>query len=101
MVIYYKLEMAQEIDPFVPVKGKMCPYGGWCRICMNNLIDEAGKIPNNIVFSDNFFRDYPGASRGYHGGPNFCKAHQDDKIKYEAEEEESQKRFLESLKERT
>lgn len=68
--------MSNTDDEFVPVKGKLCPYGGWCYTCFNKLMKEA----NNL---QQFLQDYPGSSRGYHGGLNFCKAHQEEKLKYE------------------
>lgn len=83
----------ETIDQFVPVKGKMCPYGGWCVICMNKLTENA-EIPKGSIFSD-FFRDYPGHTRSYHGGLNYCKSHIGEKEKYEAEQEKAHKKFME------
>jgi hypothetical protein len=78
--------MNQEVDPFVPIKGKHCPYGGWCRTCMS-------KIP----ISGNFFNDYPGICRAYHGGPNYCKTHEADRAIHKAEEDEMHRMYLESI----
>lgn len=70
--------MSNIDDEFVPVKGQNCPYGGWCHTCFNKLMKETDNL-------EQFLRDYPGSSRAYHGDPNFCKAHQDEKIKYESQ----------------
>ncbi len=86
----------KTVDQFIPVKGKMCPYGGWCIICMNQLIEDS-RIPEGDIFN-NFFRDYPGHTRSYHGGPNFCKAHIGEKEKWEAERKEEHRKYVEAYK---
>ena len=73
--------MNQEVDPFVPVKGKHFPYGGWCRTCMNNILEQNGSDPVTGICPVNILNDYPGISRGYQGDFNYCRAHEDDRAR--------------------
>ncbi len=65
-----------SVDPYFPVKHVMCPYGGWCRTCMQIIVETQ---------SFGISSDYPGLSRGYHGGNNYCVNHEGnraiDKVK--------------------